>query len=63
MKTSTTTTQLTCPQCDHEAYDVACAEYEAQPCCGYVAHVDDTTDPDRHYDECVNAPAWMKVTL
>lgn len=59
MKTRTTT-QLDCPQCDHEAYDVACAEYAAQPCCGYVEHVDDITDPDSHDGECVNASAWMK---
>lgn len=53
--------QRPCPQCDHEVYDVACAEYAAQPCCGYVEHVDDMTDPDSHDAECVNAPTWMKV--
>jgi hypothetical protein len=51
--------QRPCPQCDHSPYDPACEdpEYAAQPCCGYVEHVDDMTDPDSHDGECVNAPA------
>ena len=48
-----------CPRCDPQAYDVDCDEYEAQPCCRYVTGVDQLTEPDEHYETCVNAPAWM----
>ncbi len=54
-----TTHPTTCPRCDHEAYDTACDDYEAQPCCGWITGVDQLADPDEHFDTCKNAPSWM----
>lgn len=55
----TTTLTDACPRCEHDAYDIACDEYQKQMCCGYVVHVDDLGDADSHYEECENAPEWM----
>lgn len=45
-----------CPQCDHSPYDPACEdpEFQPQPCCSLVVHVDDlgSNDPDDHLEEC-----------
>jgi hypothetical protein len=38
-----------CPRCDHEAYDTDCDEYEIQPCCDLIVHVDDLAE---HTDDC-----------
>jgi len=46
--------------CGHEAYDLRCSDYQAQPCCGAIVNVDDAHEPDEHVDTCVNAPAWMR---
>ena len=47
--------------CGHEAYDVQCSDYQAQPCCGAIVNVDDAHEPNQHLETCPNAPAWMSA--
>ena len=51
-----------CPQrCGHDAYDLACSDYSAQPCCGYVTNTEDLGDSDNHETDCKNVSEWMRL--